>query len=114
TNVGSARAALESFKGNIHLILGGLDKGASYEPLAPLVKQRVKKIYLIGLDTKKIVKDLSGTAPMVNARTLDVALSKIKKSAISGDIVLLSPACASFDQFKNYVDRGNQFKKYIK
>jgi UDP-N-acetylmuramoylalanine--D-glutamate ligase len=113
TNVASTRVALEAFDKNIHLILGGLGKGAPYTPLRRLVKEKIKNVFLIGADTKKIIKDLSGSAPMINAKTLKNAVKKIKAVAACGDIVLFSPACASFDQFKNFEHRGSVFKKLV-
>ncbi|MDR1196071.1 MAG: UDP-N-acetylmuramoyl-L-alanine--D-glutamate ligase [Endomicrobium sp.] len=113
TNVDSTRVALESFKENILLIMGGLDKGAPYTPLKDLVKSRVKRIYLIGEAAQKIKKDLKG-ASFINSGTVENALKDICKTAESGDTVLLSPACASFDQFKNFEERGKFFKSIIK
>jgi UDP-N-acetylmuramoylalanine--D-glutamate ligase len=113
TNVDSTRVALESFKGDILLIMGGLDKGAPYTPLKDLVKSKVKRIYLIGEAAEKIKKDLKG-AYFVNSGTMENALKDIYKTAESTDTVLLSPACASFDQFKNFEERGKFFKNIVK
>ena len=112
TNVDSTRVALEAFKGKIILIMGGLDKGAPYTPLKKLIKERVKRIYLIGEAAKKIKKDLQ-EASFINSGTVENAVMHAFKTAESGDIVLLSPACASFDQFKNFEERGKFFKKLI-
>jgi len=112
TNVDSTRVALEAFKGNILLIMGGLDKGAPYTPLAALVKDRVKKIFLIGSSSDKIKKDLAG-ADFTDSGNIENAVTDAYHAAIKGDIVLLSPACASFDQFQNFEERGKIFKKLV-
>lgn len=113
TNVDSTRVALESFGGGIWLILGGLDKGAPYTPLKKLVKSKVKGILLIGEASGKIRKGLAGAARFFDTKTLTRAVGKARMLARPGDTVLLSPACASFDQFKDYEDRGRQFKKLV-
>jgi UDP-N-acetylmuramoylalanine--D-glutamate ligase len=113
TNVDSTRVALEAFEGNIFLILGGIDKGAPYIPLKNLIKKRVKKIYLIGEAAEKIKKELAG-ASFLDCGNIENAVKEIFKTAESGDTVLLSPACASFDQFKNFEERGKFFKKMVK
>lgn len=113
TNVDSTRVALESFSGSIWLILGGRDKGSSYAPLRRLIKEKVKGIFLIGEAADKIRKELSGTADYYDCGTLKSALEQAHKIAVPGDIVLLSPACASFDQFQDYEDRGRQFKQFV-
>ena len=114
TNVDSARVALESFEGNVWLILGGLDKGAPYSPLKKLIKAKVKGILLIGKAAGKIKKELAGTSKFFNCGTLNNAVIKASAVAAPGDIVLLSPACASFDQFKDYEERGRQFKTLVR
>lgn len=113
TNVDSTRVALESFAGNIWLILGGLDKGAPYSPLKKLIKEKVKGILLIGKAAGKIKKELAGMSEFYNCGTMANAVSKARAIALPGDIVLLSPACASFDQFKDYEERGRIFKKLV-
>jgi UDP-N-acetylmuramoylalanine--D-glutamate ligase len=112
TNVDSTRVALESFDKNILIIMGGRDKGISYTPLEELVKQRVKSIFLIGEASDKIKKDLSG-AFFVNCVNMENAVKQIFRAAVRGDIALLSPACASFDQFENFEERGKVFKKLV-
>ncbi|MCL2334488.1 MAG: UDP-N-acetylmuramoyl-L-alanine--D-glutamate ligase [Endomicrobia bacterium] len=112
TNVDSTRVALEAFKGNILLIMGGLDKGAPYTPLANLVRERVKKIFLIGSASDKIKRDLAG-ADFVDSGDIEKAVKDAHQSANEGDTVLLSPACASFDQFKNFEERGKVFKELV-
>ncbi len=114
TNVDSTRVALESFYGNIWLILGGRDKGASYKPLSELIRRKVKGIFLIGEAAPIIRKDLKGASTFYEAGTLKNSVEMAYRKVKPGDIVLLSPACASFDQFKDYEDRGRQFKKLVR
>jgi UDP-N-acetylmuramoylalanine--D-glutamate ligase len=112
TNVDATIKALESFPANIHLILGGKDKGSDYTVLNNLLRQRVKRVYTIGAAAAKIesqVKDVE----VVHAETLESAVRKANAVAQSGDVVLLAPACASFDQFKNYQQRGQVFKQIV-
>jgi UDP-N-acetylmuramoylalanine--D-glutamate ligase len=113
TNIDSTKAALESFNGNILLILGGRDKGMPYTPLKELIKRKVKAVFFIGEAANKIKKDLQDSSVFFNSGTIENALNQIPKVAISGDIVLFSPACASFDQFNNFEERGEFFKKLV-
>lgn len=113
TNVDSTKVALESFDKNIQLILGGQDKGSPYKPIFNLIKKKVKNIFLIGEATNIIKKQLKGSAPMVECETLKNAIKKIYSVAQKGDIVLFSPACASFDQFNDFEHRGKEFKKFV-
>lgn len=113
TNVDSTEKALQAISGHLWLILGGQDKGAPYKPLVPLIRQKVKGIYLIGEAAGKIEKDLRGAAPFFHSGTLANAVKDSYRRAMLGDAVLLSPACASFDQFKNFEDRGEQFKSRV-
>ncbi|OGS20453.1 MAG: UDP-N-acetylmuramoylalanine--D-glutamate ligase [Elusimicrobia bacterium RIFOXYA2_FULL_39_19] len=113
TNVDSTYVALESFEKNIILIMGGRHKGAPYTPLKKLVKTKVKKLLLIGEAIKAIKKDLSGTADIIVSGDMGSALKYSKANAVKGDVVLLSPGCASFDQFKNYEHRGEVFKQLV-
>lgn len=115
TNVNSVWYALESIAPNIVLILGGVDKGNNYEMLRPLVKSKVSAIICIGEDTKRIQEAFEeDTKLIVNATSMKDAVVLSSHLAKKGDTVLLSPACASFDWFKNYEDRGNQFKAAVK
>lgn len=114
TNVDSTKVALESFDKNIQLILGGQDKGSPYKPIFNLIKKKVKNIFLIGEATNIIKKELKGSVPMTECGTLDKAIKKIYSVAQKGDIVLFSPACASFDQFKDFEHRGKEFKRQLK
>ena len=105
TNVDATIKALESFPANIHLILGGKDKGSDYTVLNDLLRQRVKRVYTIGAAAAKIESQIKNVE-VVHAETLENALRKANAVAQPGDVVLLAPACASFDQFKNYEHRG--------
>jgi UDP-N-acetylmuramoylalanine--D-glutamate ligase len=117
TNVDATIKALESFPANIHLILGGKDKGSDYTVLNDLLRQRVKRVYTIGAAAAKIesqiVSSKNGGPEVVHAETLDNAIRKANAVAQPGDVVLLAPACASFDQFKNYEQRGKVFKGVV-
>lgn len=114
TNVDATIKALESFPANIHLILGGKDKGSDYTVLNDLLRQRVKKVYTIGAAAEKIETQIGKAAEIVHAETLESALKRAATAAVPGDIVLLAPACASFDQFKSYEHRGRVFKDVVR
>lgn len=113
TNVDATVKALESFPANIHLILGGKDKGSDYTLLNDLLRQRVKAVYTIGAAAEKIQSHIKGAANVVSARTIESAVKQASAAAQPGDIVLLAPACASFDQFQNYEHRGRVFKELV-
>ncbi len=113
TNVDATIKALESFPANIHLILGGKDKGSDYAVLNDLLRQRVKRVYTIGAAAAKIESQIKGPE-VVHAETLENAIRKANAAAQSGDVVLLAPACASFDQFKSYEHRGKMFKEIVR
>jgi len=113
TNVDATIKALESFPANIHLILGGKDKGSDYTVLNDLLLQRVKRVYTIGAAAEKIEAQIREATEIVHAESLDNAVQRASASAQSGDIVLLAPACASFDQFRNYEHRGKVFKELV-
>jgi len=113
TNVDATIKALESFPRGIHLILGGKDKGSDYSSLNPLLEKRVTRVYTIGSAAAKIESQVRGTE-VVSAGTIDNAVRRASESAASGDIVLLAPACASFDQFVSYEHRGRVFKDLVK
>jgi UDP-N-acetylmuramoylalanine--D-glutamate ligase len=114
TNVDATVKALESFPGNIHLILGGKDKGSPYTVMNELLRERVKRVYTIGAAAAKIESQIAGTVPMVRAETLENAIRRAAEAATPGDIVLLAPACASFDQFQSYEHRGQVFKDVVR
>ena len=113
TNVDATIKALESFPGGIHLILGGKDKGSDYSALNSFLEKRVKWLYTIGAAAKKIESQVKGTQ-VVSSGTIDNAVRRASESAVAGDIVLLAPACASFDQFVSYEHRGRVFKDLVK
>ncbi|VAX17953.1 UDP-N-acetylmuramoylalanine--D-glutamate ligase [hydrothermal vent metagenome] len=113
TNVESVWYALRSFKKPIYLILGGKDKGNDYSRIRDLVKKNVKKIYAIGSSAEKVYDYFQNYAQVEKVDSLEACVNKAMEEADSGDIVLLSPACASFDMFKNYEHRGEVFKKAV-
>jgi len=113
TNVDATIKALESFPANIHIILGGKDKGSDYTLLNDLLRTRVKRVYTIGAAAEKIESQIKSAAEVVHAETLENAIQRASVDARPGDIVLLAPACASFDQFKSYEHRGRVFKEVV-
>ena len=113
TNVDATMKAVASFGGGIHLILGGKDKDSDYSLMSGMLKERVKIVYTIGSAAEKIERQLQGVVKIVPAETLQVAVAKAAKAATIGDVVLLSPACSSFDQFENYEQRGRVFRQLV-
>jgi len=115
TNVDATMKALEAFPPSIHLhlILGGKDKGSDYSVLNDLLRQRVKRVYTIGAAAAKIESQIEGAAEIEGAETLENAVRRASESAVAGDVVLLAPACASFDQFQSYEHRGRVFKEIV-
>lgn len=115
TNVNSTWFALESMNKPTVLVLGGTDKGNDYSLIAELVKDKVKAIVCMGVDNKKIIEAFKDIVPViVETDSAKKAVNASFKLSAKGDVVLLSPACASFDLFKNYEDRGVQFKNAVK
>ncbi len=115
TNVNSAWYALESMSRPVVWIVGGTDKGNDYNILKDLVKDKVHTIICLGKDNRKIISAFSTVVPFITeATTAKEAVMKASKASKQGDTVLLSPACASFDLFENYEDRGNQFKEAVR
>jgi len=114
TNVVSLKAALESIEKGVILIIGGRDKGNDYTPIIPLVKEKVKHLVIIGESADKIQNALGSFSVPHRAGTMDDAVSMAYKLAESGDTVLLSTACASFDMFRDYAERGRIFKEAVK
>ena len=115
TNINSTWYALESMNSPVILILGGVDKGNDYSLLKELVKEKVKAIVCMGIENRKIHETFGDIVSlMVNTENAQEAVQAAFHFANKGDVVLLSPACASFDLFKNYEDRGNQFKQAVK
>lgn len=115
TNVNSTWYALESMNKPTILILGGTDKGNDYSLIEDLVKEKVKAIICMGVDNKKIIEAFKDIVPViVETDNAKKAVNAAFRAAVKDDVVLLSPACASFDLFKNYEDRGTQFKEAVK
>ncbi len=114
TNVDSVYYALGSFKEDIILIAGGKDKGNDYSKISDLVKEHVKAIVTVGKGAEKIEKFFGGTKPIYSAgMSMEEAVRLAREAAAPGDVVLLSPACASFDMFDNYEQRGRMFKELV-
>lgn len=114
TNINSTWFALESMGKPTVLILGGVDKGNDYSLLQDLVLEKVKAIVCLGVDNKKIHEAFEKDVRVVDTRSAEDAVRTAFSLSASGDVVLLSPGCASFDLFKNYEDRGRQFKQAVK
>ncbi|MDR2122803.1 MAG: UDP-N-acetylmuramoyl-L-alanine--D-glutamate ligase [Flavobacteriaceae bacterium] len=115
TNVNSVYYALESMKTPVIWIVGGTDKGNDYAELVPFVKQKVKTIICLGLDNEKILNSFKDVvSDIVETRSMKDAVNAAYTFGSKGDTVLLSPACASFDLFENYEDRGKQFKEEVR
>ena len=115
TNINSTWFALESMNKPTVLILGGTDKGNDYTLMEELVQQKVKAIVCMGLDSKKIIEAFKDkVSVIIETNNAKQAVNTAFKLRMKGDVVLLSPACASFDLFKNYEDRGKQFKEAVK
>jgi len=115
TNVNSTFYALDSMKTPTVWIVGGQDKGNDYTSLMPLVREKVKAIICLGIDNSKIIESFGKVIDlMVETVSMEEAVKIAYKIAERGDTVLLSPACASFDLFQNYEDRGRQFKEAVR
>ena len=114
TNVGAVVRALESFSQPVLLLMGGRDKDGDFETLAPLIRQRVKKLLLFGEARDKIKMILGGVVKTISVPTMKDAVLSAFEDATAGDIVLLSPGCASFDEFTDYGARGNYFQTLVR
>jgi len=114
TNVDATRKALDSFPGRVVVILGGQDKDSDYTQLRTALREKAIVALLIGAAAGKIEKQIEGSVAIQRAGTLEDAVDRAFHMAHSGDIVLLAPACASFDQFQNYEHRGRAFKELIR
>ena len=115
TNVDAAWYALECQTRPVVWIVGGTDKGNDYESLIPLAKDKVKAMICMGLDNKKFHDSFEGIVPeIIDVTSAEAAVKAAHERAVAGDVVLLSPCCASFDLFKNYEDRGRQFKEAVR
>jgi UDP-N-acetylmuramoylalanine--D-glutamate ligase len=113
TNVASARRALESFEGGVHAILGGSLKGGGFRALREPVAERCRACYLIGEAAEPLAEDLEGTVTLIRCGDLENAVREATAAAVAGDVVLLSPACASYDQFRDFEDRGERFRSLV-
>jgi UDP-N-acetylmuramoylalanine--D-glutamate ligase len=114
TNVNSVFYALDSMNAPTVWIVGGVDKGNDYDELMPLVREKVKAIVCLGVDNTKIINAFNNVVDvMVETTSMSEAVQLAQRLAEKGDSVLLSPACASFDLFENYEDRGKQFKQAV-
>jgi len=114
TNVDATLKALDSFPGRILVILGGKDKGSDYTPLQAPLRERAILALLIGAAADKIASQIDGAVAIERAGTLDHAVEIASRAVRAGDVVLLAPACASFDQFENYEHRGRVFKALVR
>ncbi len=113
TNIGALTKTLAGMDGGVILIAGGVDKGGDYGELKEIVGEKVKKLILIGEAKEKIDAALGEVVGTVKVADLEEAVSEAVKVGVSGDTVLLSPACSSFDMFSSYADRGNAFKRLV-
>ena len=115
TNVDSVWYALESMKRPTVWIAGGTDKGNDYTPIKEFARRKVKALICMGVDNTKLVRDFQGIVPVIrDCHTFEEAMAAAREEAKEGDTVLLSPACASFDLFRNYEERGRMFKEWVK
>jgi UDP-N-acetylmuramoylalanine--D-glutamate ligase len=113
TNVDATAKAVAAFPGGVHLILGGKDKNSDYTELAELLRSRVRAVYTIGAAAAKIESQLRGVVAIHSCETLERAVTTAAAAAHAGDVVLLAPACSSFDQFESYEHRGRMFKELV-
>jgi len=113
TNVDATIKAIESFPSNIHLILGGKDKDSDYTLMNHLLRERVKRVYTIGAAAEKIRSHVQSAVEVLPCKTLENAVDRARGLAQPGDVVLLAPACSSFDQFENYEHRGRTFRALV-
>lgn len=117
TNVGATLAALEGLGASktkaIHLLLGGVGKGADFSPLAPVIEKYVKQVYVFGKDADQIIDIIPTDTPCSRYQDLSEVIGSVKNNVQAGDIVLFSPACASFDQYKSFEHRGMHFQELV-
>lgn len=114
TNVGSVLRALETFSQPVILLLGGRDKEGDFDSLRPLLKTKVKKLILFGEARERIASLIGEDVPFLKKTKLREAVESAYRDAVPGDVILLSPGCASFDEFTNYKERGNFFKEVVR
>lgn len=113
TNVGAVAKSLESFPGGVILLAGGYDKGADFRTIAPLLQARVRRVVAFGAAAATIAAQLDGVVPVTVAGGLEAAVGVAAAAAEPGDVVVLSPGCASFDEFSDYRDRGRRFREWV-
>jgi UDP-N-acetylmuramoylalanine--D-glutamate ligase len=111
--VDAALKSIDSFSERLHVILGGKDKGSDYAPLAAPLREKAASALLIGEAARKIEAAIAGSVPVVRCGTLEAAVEAGFAQARPGEVILLAPACASFDQFDNYEHRGRAFKQAV-
>jgi UDP-N-acetylmuramoylalanine--D-glutamate ligase len=114
TNVGAVVKSLEGYRSGVILIAGGKDKGGDFRPLRPLLETRAKTLLLLGQARDAIRNQLSGACPMEEVGSLPAAVARAAEIAVAGDTVLLSPACASFDMFRDFEERGEVFRQAVR
>jgi UDP-N-acetylmuramoylalanine--D-glutamate ligase len=114
TNVGAVQKSLEGYRHGVVLIAGGKDKGGDFRPLRPLLETRVKSLLLLGQARDAIRGQLAGACPMEEVASLPAAVARAAEIAVGGDTVLLSPACASFDMFRDFEERGEVFRQAVR
>ena len=114
TNVASAMKGIEAFEGGVHAILGGSLKGGGFAGLRDAVEARCRACHLIGEAQERLAADLAGTAPLLRAGGLEEAVARAAEAALPGEVVLLSPACASYDAFRDYEERGEHFRALVR
>lgn len=114
TNIDATLKSLEGFgDGTVFAILGGKDKGDDFARLAPLLSRKARRALLIGASEEKLARALAGTVPLSRCGTLERSVESAHREAVAGDVVLLSPACASFDQFRSFEHRGEAFEALV-
>jgi UDP-N-acetylmuramoylalanine--D-glutamate ligase len=111
--VAAARRGIEAFEGGVHAILGGSLKGGGFQGLREAVSRRCRACYLIGDAAARIAEDLAGTAALVPCGDLETAVEAASAAARAGEVVLLSPACASYDQYRDFEERGEEFRRLV-
>jgi UDP-N-acetylmuramoylalanine--D-glutamate ligase len=114
TNVSAATRGIEAFEGGVHAILGGSLKGGGFTGLRAAVASRCRACYLIGQAEERLAGDLEGTVPLCRCGDLETAVAVASQAARPGEVVLLSPACASYDQFRDYEERGERFRELVR
>jgi UDP-N-acetylmuramoylalanine--D-glutamate ligase len=113
TNVGATVKSLLSFPGNVVLILGGKDKGGDFREIVPLVRERVAHLVLMGRSRDAIAAQIGGAAPETRVVDMAAAIESARAAARPGGVVLLAPGCASFDQYNNFEERGDDFRRRV-